>query len=119
MSLPGGIPDATSYDRIGMKAMKFAFIFLTDGFDPEKHRTQLDTDAVKSTVLGVSNMEQALAEAKKFQEQGYDLIELCGSFGPELAKQIADATDNQVPVGYVVKCEGKEQQEIYKKVFGE
>lgn len=99
--------------------MKFAFMFMTDGFDPKKHRTQLDTDGVQSTVLGVSTMEQALAEAKAFAEQGYDLIELCGSFGPELAGQIAEVTGNQVPVGYVVKCDSEAQKEIYKKVFGE
>ena len=51
-------------------------------------------------IIGVKNLEEAKEISKSLI--GYaDVIELCGAFGKEGAREIIDATDGKIPVGFV------------------
>lgn len=93
--------------------MKFAFIIMGP-FDSEKDRARIRSG--QAQLIGVSNIEEARSVAKELLAQSVDCIELCGAFGPEGAKEIIDATENKIPVGYVthLSC----QDSLFEKVFG-
>ena len=93
--------------------MKFAFIIL-DHFESSVYRAEIHNGDAR--IIGVANMEEAVAVAKELQQDGVDCIELCGAFGTEGAKKIIDATGNTIPVGYVTHL--PEQDDIYIRTFG-
>ncbi len=93
--------------------MTFAFIIMGP-FDPQEDRAGIKSD--RAQLIGVSNLEEACAVAKELLAQGVDCIELCGAFGPEGAKEIINATENKIPVGYVTHLPW--QDDLYEQVFG-
>lgn len=92
--------------------MKFAFLIMGN-FDMKMDRAAIHEGDAQ--MIGVSDMQEAVAVAKQLCEEGIDCIELCGAFGAEGAKQIIEITENRIPVGYVTHL--PEQDEIYKAVF--
>ncbi len=93
--------------------MKFAFIIMGD-FDAGKDQAGIHGN--QAQIAGVSNLEEACTAAKRLYEEGIDCIELCGAFGPAGAEEIMNATENQIPVGYVTHL--PQQDTLYQKVFG-
>lgn len=81
--------------------LNFVFIFKSEGCDHEKHNAIIETPSCKTTVFGAETIEETCEIAKKVVREGCHLIELCGDYGPELAKQVIQAIDGAVPVGYV------------------
>ena len=51
--------------------------------------------------VGVSEQAQALPVAQRMVEEGVQLIELCGGFGPIWTSRVLEAVDMRVPVGAV------------------
>lgn len=92
--------------------MKFAFLIMGN-FDMKMDRATIHGGDVQ--MIGVSDMQEAVAVAKQLREEGIECIELCGAFGAEGAKRIIEITENRIPVGYVTHL--PEQDEIYKAVF--
>ncbi len=92
--------------------MKFAFMIMDD-FDREKDRAEIA--AGMAQIIGVRNIEEACDEAKKLYADGVMCIEVCGAFKEADVRKLIDATENKIPIGYVVHL--PEQDEIYKKVF--
>ncbi len=93
--------------------MKFAFIIM-GAFDEQKDRASIHNE--RAQIIGVSNLKEACAAAKELCAQGISCIELCGAFGPDGAKEIINATENKIPVGYVTHL--PEQDALFQKVFG-
>lgn len=93
--------------------MKFAFIIM-DNFDSDKDQAAIHDN--QAQIVGVSSLEEACTVAKRLYEEGVGCIELCGAFGPAGAKEIMNATENQIPVGYITHL--PEQDALYQKVFG-
>ena len=93
--------------------MKFAFIIM-GGFHPKYDRASIRKGAAQ--IIGVSNMAEAWVVARKCCEDGLDCIELCGAFGEAGAKKIIEATENKIPVGYVVHTPA--QNELFHLLFG-
>jgi len=78
-----------------------AFIFTSQGASPEVHKAVLTTDQHRLDVRGVSSIEEGCKVAKQLVEEGCQLIELCGGFGPEGTRKVIEAIDGRVPVGYI------------------
>ncbi|MEM1243647.1 MAG: DUF6506 family protein [Pseudomonadota bacterium] len=87
-----------------MKFKSFAFIFLSPGFTPEENTVTTEKQGYKFKAVGVdmSDKARALDVAVALAAEGYQMIELCGGFGPEWAYKIAEKLENQVPVGAVL-----------------
>lgn len=95
--------------------MKFAFIILGENFDSAKDNAQIHSGDAR--IIGVSSVDEACEVAKRLLNEGISCIELCGAFGESGAKRVIETTENKLPIGYVTHL--KEQDDIYRKVFGE
>lgn len=94
--------------------MRFAYIIMDDGFNPNNDYEFIGKDK-HACIVGVENLEQATDIAIELANDGVDVIELCGAFGPEGAKTIIDATEGKVAIGYVTHLQ--DQDEMYNEMF--
>lgn len=92
--------------------MNFAFLIMGAYYTPEDRAIIHDG---RARIIGVNNIEDACVEAKKLATEGIGCIELCGAFGENGAKQIMEATENKVLIGYVVHPQ--EQDDAYAEAF--
>ena len=84
-----------------MPLIDFAFIVFGWDYDPESHTQIVESETLKTRVVGVDSLESAEAVAVELVADGVQLIELCGWFGPKGAARIIEAVGDQVPVGFV------------------
>lgn len=78
--------------------MKFVYMIMGP-FDSKTDRKAIGKNK-NAEIIGVRNLD----EAKEISESliGYaDVIELCGAFGKEGAREIIDATKGKIPIGFV------------------
>ena len=105
-----------TFDPIHKKGrikMKFAYLILGEFVYPQ------DSAAIHgetAQIIGVSNLEEACAAAKKLAANGVGCIELCGAFGENGAKKIIEATEHKIPIGYVIHL--PEQKKTFEMAFG-
>ena len=92
--------------------MKFAFLIMGD-FNCNIDRAIIHDGMAQ--IVGVANIEDACMVAKKLKKEGIDCIELCGAFGEAGAKEIIEATDNTLPIGYITHL--PEQDYMYRIAF--
>lgn len=81
---------------------KFAFILMGGHYDPAKHQAQFETEKQITYIYTVQNYGQAMEKVKELDGEGFGAIELCGAFGQEKAKELAEITGNRIAFGYVV-----------------
>lgn len=93
--------------------MKFAYMIMGP-FDPEIDRKFIGKRN-NAQIVGVKNIDMAKKVAIKLQKEGVDVIELCGAFKEDGAREIIKATNNEVAIGFVGHL--KEQEDIFKKLF--
>jgi len=79
----------------------WAFIYKSAGCNPEVHQSVIESSKHLTLIYGVSTIEEGCILAKKIVDDGCKLIELCGGFGVEGAKQVISAVEGRVPVGYI------------------
>lgn len=84
-----------------MALERFGFIVTGDGMDPAVHRAEISSDRFTSVMVGVTEPAQALPVAREMVEDGVQLIELCGGFGPAWTAAVEEAIAGAVPVGSV------------------
>lgn len=84
---------------IAMKLTQYGFIFVGDGM--KANESVLDSGTFRTVVVGVSEPAEALPVAVKMVEDGIQLIELCGEFGPIWTGKVLEAIEQRVPVGSV------------------
>lgn len=84
-----------------MSLHRYAFIFKAPGYQPELHRQQLDSELFRATIIGVSDITQAIAVARQLVAQGIQLLELCGGFDASDVEQLIATLPKEVPVGHV------------------
>ncbi|ARG97505.1 DUF6506 family protein [Legionella micdadei] len=86
-----------------MKFRSFAFIFLTPGFSSETNTILTEKDGYRFKAVGIDmgKKEQVIEIAKELVKDDYQMIELCGGFGPEWIHKVSAALDQKVPVGGV------------------
>lgn len=86
-----------------MKFKAFAFIFLTPGFSPENNTLFTEKNGYRFKAVGIdmNQKDQVIDIAKKLAKEGYQMIELCGGFGPEWIHNVSIALEDKIPVGGV------------------
>lgn len=86
-----------------MQFKAFAFIFLTPGFSPETNTVTTEKEGYRFKAVGIdmNNKKNVISVAEKLVEEGYQMIELCGGFGPEWVHKVSVALDHKIPVGGV------------------
>ena len=86
-----------------MALRTWAYVFISPGFDPKQHVTELASKDCRFKAVGIDikNKEQVVDVCKKLVAEGVQLIELCGGFGPVWIAKVIEATGGKVPVGGV------------------
>ena len=84
-----------------MALTHWAFFYTAPGAPPEGTVTVVTTPKCKTVLVGVPKAEDALPIAKRLVDEGVQLVELCGGFGPVGTTRILEATGHRVPVGAV------------------
>ena len=99
-----------------MALTDFAFIVFGPDYNPDTHTETLQSEALKTRVIGVNSLEMAEMTAKELVADGVQLIELCGWFGPKGAACIIEAVGDQVAVGFVTS--GPDSYNHMYELFG-
>jgi hypothetical protein len=84
-----------------MALTHWAFLYTAPGSDPAGDVTVVDNGSCRTVVVGVPDVESAIALAPGLVDDGAQLVELCGGFGPVGTARILEAIDHRVPVGAV------------------
>ncbi|MEU7899401.1 DUF6506 family protein [Nonomuraea sp. NPDC049152] len=84
-----------------MALAHWGFVYTAPGVSPEGHWATVDTDGCRTRLVAVQSAEQAPAVARRLADEGAQLIELCGAFGPVWTARVIEALDGRVPVGAV------------------
>src|SRR4051795_5931340 len=84
-----------------MALKKWAYIFLSPGFNRETHTTRMLSSECEFVTIGLdfNDKDQVLEIARKLVEEGVQMIELCGGFGPLWIAKVSEAIGSAVPVG--------------------
>jgi hypothetical protein len=98
-----------------MALTDFAFIVFGPDYEPDTHTATLESDSLKTRLIGVNSLESAEAAAKELVSDGVQLIELCGWFGPKGAARIIKVVGDQIPVGFVTS--GPDSIDLMYKLF--
>lgn len=86
------------------------------GYVPDTHQATFETAGGISYICTVPNAASAKEKARELAAMGVGCIELCGAFGPELAREIIDITGGGVAVGYIVY--DADQDPLFERFFG-
>ncbi|MFI0352792.1 DUF6506 family protein [Actinomadura sp. 9N407] len=84
-----------------MALTHWGFIYTAPGVDPEGRWSTADTDGCRTELVALRSVEQAPDAARRLADQGAQLIELCGAFGPVWTARVIEAVGGRVPVGAV------------------
>lgn len=92
--------------------MKFVYMIMGP-FNSKVDRKAIGKND-NAEIIGVKNLEEAKEISKSLI--GYaDVIELCGAFGKEGAREIIDATKGKIPVGFVTHLDF--QNDLFDELF--
>lgn len=84
------------------KTVTWAFIFRSDGANPDVDKTEMMHCGNRFLVFGCNTVEEGVAVARRIvEEENCVLIELCGGFGETGAQKVIEGIGGKVPVGYV------------------
>jgi hypothetical protein len=81
---------------------QYAFLLMGGQYDTRLHQAQFGTAESVTYLRTVNTFEEAYATLAELVEKGVGAVELCGAFGQEQAKKMAELTGHKVAIGYVV-----------------
>jgi hypothetical protein len=84
-----------------MGLRRWAFIYTAGGHPPEGTFTVVETDKSRTVLVGVPDVDSGVRVAAGLVDDGAQLIELCGGFGPIGTARVLEAIAHRVPVGAV------------------
>lgn len=84
-----------------MALTKFGFIVAAPGLDAARNRMVMTAGDFQMMAIGVSVASDGPAAARMLVDDGAQLIELCGAFGPVWTAKVIEAIDAKIPVGFV------------------
>lgn len=79
----------------------FGFMFTGRGLDPAVDRSVIEKVGFRAIIVGMDTPDACVSVAKEMLDDGVQLIELCGGYGPEWTAQVLQAVNNSIPVGSV------------------
>lgn len=92
--------------------MKFVYIIMGP-FNPEIDRKAIGKNE-NAEIMGVRNLDEAKEVCKSLIGLA-DVIELCGAFEESGAREIIDATDGKIPIGFVTHLDF--QDSLFDELF--
>ena len=92
--------------------MKFVYLIMGP-FDSKVDRKAIGKNN-NAEIIGVKNLDQAKEVCKSLIGLA-DVIELCGAFEKEGAREIIDATNGKIPVGFVTHFDF--QNDLFDELF--
>lgn len=95
---------------------QYAFLLMGGHYHPATQRYRFETDKDIVHFRTVRDFAEAKAVAVELKDLGVGAIEVCGAFGPEMARELAELTDEDVAIGYVVH--DKELDGLFARFFG-
>ncbi len=93
----------------------WAFLYTAAGTEPAGTRTEVATESSTTILVGMPQASDGVEIARGLADEGVQLIELCGGFGPVWTARIIEATDGRVPIGAVGY--GPEAVEAVQAIF--
>ena len=84
-----------------MALVHWGFIYTAPGARPDRDTTVVETDACRTVLVGVAEPADAIEVARRLVDEGAQLVELCGAFGPQWTARVIEAVSGRVPVGAV------------------
>lgn len=86
-----------------MALHKWAYIYLSPGFDAEANTVRSHSDRCEFIAIGLDFADKAkvVDVARDLHAQGVQMIELCGGFGPLWIAKVSEALGGAIPVGSV------------------
>ena len=90
------------------KKLKSAFIIMG-------HDDRCALPDGNAEMVGAISLDDAVEKAAALKAAGCDFIELCGAFNEDMARKVASAADNSIPVGYITHL--PEQDELFSKIW--
>lgn len=84
-----------------MALRHWAFIYTAPGAPESGTFTRVETPACVTVLVGVPNADAGVRLARGLVDEGAQLIELCGGFGPIGTARVLEAIGGAVPVGAV------------------
>jgi hypothetical protein len=84
-----------------MALTKFGFIVTGAGLNPAEHRMVMRSGAFQMIAVGVTKASEGPAVARGLLNDGIQLLELCGGFGPIWTAKTLEAIESKIPVGSV------------------
>ncbi len=86
-----------------MSLRKWAYIYLSPGFDAERNLVRTRSDECEFIAVGLdfADKPKVVGIAQRLHAEGVQMIELCGGFGPLWIAKVSDALDGTIPVGSV------------------
>ena len=100
-----------------MALRDWVFIFRGDDHDPAVQTSEFNAGGLRTRIVGVESLDQAVEVARELAADGIQMIELCGFFGAEGASRIAEAVGETVAVGFVTPA--PETSGLLAGIFGE
>jgi Family of unknown function (DUF6506) len=98
-----------------MSLRHWGFIYTAPEIGPDANVTVVETPSCRSVFVGVADLADAVEAALRLVDDGAQLIEVCGAYGPVWAGRIIEATGHRVPVGAVTY--GAEAVEPLHRLF--
>ena len=98
-----------------------AFIFMTKECSPSTHNAVVRHKTGRVLMYAVNTIEEGAQLAKHLMEnEGCQIIELCGGFGEEGTRLVSAAVEGKIPLGYVVYLpEDLEKVEAFERYADE
>ncbi|MDB4976523.1 MAG: hypothetical protein JWN48_4864 [Myxococcaceae bacterium] len=84
-----------------MALRKFGFIVTGAQLAPGQNRVVMSSPAFEMIAVGVAKAEDGVEVARALVDEGIQLLELCGGFGPIWTAKIIAAIGGRIPVGAV------------------
>jgi predicted polyphosphate/ATP-dependent NAD kinase len=84
-----------------MALTHWAFIYTAPGLSAEGNTQVVESPQCRTVLVGVPSVDAGVNLAGRLVDDGAQLIELCGGFGPLGTARVLAAIGNRVPVGAV------------------
>lgn len=82
--------------------MKKYAMMLMGNYDTKTDALEIQHGSLLTRFVTVRTLAEAKALASALLQEGFGCIELCGAFGQDGARAIAEATEHKLAVGYCV-----------------